>query len=290
MKDLQDTVAVVTGGASGIGLAMAQRFASEGMKVVLADVEEQALAKAAAELTEAGANVIGVPTDVSKPEQVEALRDEALAKYGKVHLICNNAGVGAGGLLWETALEDWHWVMGVNLWGVIHGIRAFVPVLIEQGEDGHVVNTASIAGLISPPGIGIYNATKHAVVALSETLHVELMMRGVRPRVTVLCPGWVRTGIADAERNRPAELRAQGDRPPSGEEQMVDQAMRQVVAEGMPPSEVAEKVLEGVREQRLYVLTHPELKKAIVSRWEHLLEETTPGMEILTALMPQPKG
>ncbi|MFW6085689.1 MAG: SDR family NAD(P)-dependent oxidoreductase [Myxococcota bacterium] len=290
MKDLRDKVAVVTGGASGIGLAMAQRFASEGMKVVLGDVEEQALAKAAAELTEAGADAIGVPTDVAKPEQVEALRDQALAKHGKVHLICNNAGVGAGGLLWETALEDWQWVMGVNLWGVIHGIRAFVPVLIEQGEDGHVVNTASIAGLISPPGIGIYNATKHAVVALSETLHVELMMRGVRPRVTVLCPGWVRTGIADAERNRPATLRASGGRSPSDEEQMVEQAMRQVVADGMPPSEVAQKVLDGVREQRLYVLTHPELKKAIAGRWEHLREETTPGMEILTALMPQPKG
>lgn len=290
MKDLRDKVAVVTGGASGIGLAMAQRFASEGMNVVLADVEEQALAKAAAELTEAGADVIGVPTDVAQPEQVEALRDQALAKYGKVHLICNNAGVGAGGLLWETALEDWQWVMGVNLWGVIHGIRAFVPVLIEQGEDGHVVNTASIAGLISPPGIGIYNATKHAVVALSETLHVELMMRGVRPRVTVLCPGWVRTGIADAERNRPATLRASGGRSPSDEEQMVEQAMRQVVADGMPPSEVAQKVLDGVREQRMYVLTHPELKKAIAGRWEHLREETTPGMEILTALMPQPKG
>ncbi|MFW5875148.1 MAG: SDR family NAD(P)-dependent oxidoreductase [Myxococcota bacterium] len=290
MKDLRDKVAVVTGGASGIGLAMAQRFASEGMKVVLGDVEEQALAKAAAELTEAGADAIGVPTDVAKPEQVEALRDQALAKHGKVHLICNNAGVGAGGLLWETALEDWQWVMGVNLWGVIHGIRAFVPVMIEQGEDGHVVNTASIAGLISPPGIGIYNATKHAVVALSETLHVELMMRGVRPRVTVLCPGWVRTGIADAERNRPATLRASGGRSPSDEEQMVEQAMRQVVADGMPPSEVAQKVLDGVREQRLYVLTHPELKKAIAGRWEHLREETTPGMEILTALMPQPKG
>ncbi|MFW6049728.1 MAG: SDR family NAD(P)-dependent oxidoreductase [Myxococcota bacterium] len=290
MKDLRDKVAVVTGAASGIGRAMAQRLAAEGMKVVLADVEEQALQDACAELAREGASALAVPTDVSRAEQVEALRDRALDAHGKVHVICNNAGVGGGGLLWEAALEDWQWVIGVNLWGVIHGIRTFLPVLIDQDEEGHVVNTASIAGFLSPPGIGIYSATKHAVVSLSETLHLELLLRGAKPRVTALCPGWVRTRIADAERNRPEALRAKRDRAPTAEEQMVEQAMRQVVAEGMAPSEVADRAVTAIREEQLYVLTHPELKKAIALQLDHVLEEKTPGMEILTALMPQPRS
>jgi NAD(P)-dependent dehydrogenase (short-subunit alcohol dehydrogenase family) len=284
MKELRDKVAVVTGGASGIGLAMARQFAEEGMKVVLADVEEQALAKALAELEEAGADALAVHTDVSNAADMARLRDDTLAKYGKVHVLCNNAGVGGGGLLWETALEDWKWVMGVNLWGVIHGIRTFVPVMLEQGEEGHVVNTASVAGLISPPGIGIYNATKHAVVAISETLHVELMLRGAKVKASVLCPAWVRTNIADAERNRPAAL--QGDRTLSTEEQMMDQVMRQVVATGMDPSEVAAKVVDAVRNEKLYVLTHPQFEKVIRAHYERMLSGTNPGMEILSHLVP----
>jgi NAD(P)-dependent dehydrogenase (short-subunit alcohol dehydrogenase family) len=287
MQELGGKVAVVTGGASGIGLAMAQRFAGEGMKVVLADVEEQALGKAVAEMSERGADVLGVPTDVSDADAVARLRDETLSKHGKVHLICNNAGVGGGGLLWETSLEDWQWVLGVNLWGVVHGIRTFVPVMIEQDEPAHVINTASIAGLISPPGIGIYNATKHAVVALSETLHLELMMRGAKVKVSVLCPAWVRTNIADADRNRPEALRP-GAAEPSAEVQAVDQAMRQVIATGMPPSEVADKVLEAVRAEQLYILTHPALNKAVKAHYDGLLAGKTPGFEVIAHLAPQP--
>jgi NAD(P)-dependent dehydrogenase (short-subunit alcohol dehydrogenase family) len=284
MKELRDKVAVVTGGASGIGLAMARQFAEEGMKVVLADVEEQALAKALAELEDAGADALAVHTDVSNAADMARLREDTLAKYGKVHVVCNNAGVGGGGLLWETTLEDWNWVMGVNLWGVVHGIRTFVPVMLEQGEEGHVVNTASVAGLISPPGIGIYNATKHAVVAISETLHVELMLRGAKVKASVLCPAWVRTNIADADRNRPAALR--GDRALSTEEQMMDQVMRQVVATGMDPSEVASHVVDAVRNEKLYILTHPEFEKVIRGHYERMLSGKNPGMEIISHLVP----
>jgi NAD(P)-dependent dehydrogenase (short-subunit alcohol dehydrogenase family) len=285
MKDFGGRVAVVTGGASGIGLAMAQRFSAEGMKVVLADVEEKALDRAVAQLSEGGADVLGVVADVSDAQAVAELRDRALSAYGKVHVVCNNAGVGGGGMLWETSIEDWHWILGVNLWGVVHGIRTFVPLMIEQGEPAHVVNTASIAGLLSPPGIGIYNATKHAVVALSETLHIELLMRGAPVKVSVLCPAWVRTNIADAERNRPEALqpRTQALGP---EVEMVDQAMRQVIATGMPPEEVAGQVLEAIRNEQLYVLTHPQFGKIVRAHYEGLVEGKTPGLDIIASLMP----
>lgn len=285
MKEFGGKVAVVTGGASGIGLAMARRFGAEGMKVVLADVEAQALERAVADLAATGVDVMGVPTDVSDERSVAALRDQALSSHGKVHILCNNAGVGGGGFLWETSLEDWRWIFGVNLWGVIHGIRSFVPVMLEQGEDAHVVNTASIAGLLSPPGIGIYNATKRAVVALSETLHVELLMRGAPLKVSVVCPAWVRTNIADAERNRPEDLRPRTPQA-SAEAQSVDEAMRQVIATGMPPEEVADKVLGAIREGQLYVLTHPQFGEAVKAHYEGLADGKTPGLEVLKHLMP----
>jgi NAD(P)-dependent dehydrogenase (short-subunit alcohol dehydrogenase family) len=219
MQDLEGRVAVVTGGASGIGLALARRFASEGMRVVLGDVEQPALEKAVAELQEGGADALGVPTDVTDPEQVEALALAAERQFGAIHIACNNAGVGAGGLSWEAPLETWQWVIGVNLWGVVHGIRAFVPRIIEQSA-GHVVNTASVAGLVAAPFMGPYNASKHAVVAISETLHHELALMAPHVKVSVLCP------------------------------------LAGFLANGLDPAAVADRVLDAVRTDRFWILTH----------------------------------
>src|SRR5438067_2268497 len=206
MKDLKGKVAVVTGGASGIGNGMATRFAEEGMKVVLADVEEGPLADAEKKLTDAGATVLAVPTDVSKGDQMDALAAKTFETFGTAHVVCNNAGVATGGPMWQLTEADWQWVLGVNLWGVIHGVRVFAGRLVEQGE-GHIVNTASIAGLTSAPLMGPYDVSKHGVVTLSETLASELALHGSPVKVSVLCPGWVNTRIHEADRNRPSELR-----------------------------------------------------------------------------------
>jgi len=202
MQDFQGRVAVVTGGASGIGRALADRFAAEGMKVVIGDVEKDALDAAVQELEAGGAEVIGLPTDVTDAAQVQALADAAVERFGAIHIACNNAGVGGGGITWDMPLETWEWVLGVNLWGVIHGVKSFVPVLMQQ-ESAHLVNTGSVAGLVAAPFMGPYNASKHAVVAISETLHHELAMSAPQVKVSVLCPGWVNTRIHESARNRP---------------------------------------------------------------------------------------
>ena len=202
MEDLQGKVAVITGGASGIGRAVADRAVAEGMKIVLADIEQGPLEAAVDDLTGNGAEALGVVTDVSDAASVRALRDRALDRFGAVHLVHNNAGIGLGGPIWEVSEADWRWILGVNLWGVVHGVAAFTPLLIEQGE-GHIVNTASIAGLIAAPFLGPYNATKQAVVAISETLYKDLQTVGAPVGVSVLCPGFVQTRIAESERNRP---------------------------------------------------------------------------------------
>jgi NAD(P)-dependent dehydrogenase (short-subunit alcohol dehydrogenase family) len=206
MKDFQGKVAVVTGAASGIGRALAGKSAQEGMKVVLADVEERALKQAEEELQASGAQVLAVRTDVSQADEVEALAQKTFDTYGAVHLLFNNAGVSAGTTVWESSLADWQWVLGVNLWGVIHGIHFFVPRMLAQDSEGHIVNTASGFGLVSSSGAGIYKVSKHGIVTLSETLALELAARGAKLKASVLCPSFVSTRIMDAERNRPPAL------------------------------------------------------------------------------------
>ncbi|HEX5614615.1 MAG TPA: SDR family NAD(P)-dependent oxidoreductase [Acidimicrobiia bacterium] len=253
MRDFTDKVAVVTGAASGIGFAMAQRFAQQGMHVVLGDVEADALAAAGDTLAAAGAQVLTHVTDVTDAAQVQALADATIERFGAVHIVCNNAGVGGGGLSWETPLETWEWVIGVNLWGVIHGVRTFVPLLIAQPE-AHVVNTASVAGLTAAPFMGPYNASKHAVVAISETLHHELEMTHPHVKVSVVCPGWVRTRIFESERNRPAHLAL----PPDPDREALGDVLRAMIETGLGPDEVADQVLAAVRDERFWVLTHDD--------------------------------
>jgi NAD(P)-dependent dehydrogenase (short-subunit alcohol dehydrogenase family) len=265
MRDFKGKVAVVTGAASGIGLGLAERAAQEGMRVVLADVEEAALREAEKRLRAAGSEVLAVVADVARREQVEALRDRVLASFGGVHLLCNNAGVSVGGMTWDLTHDDWTWTLGVNLWGVIHGVRAFVPAMLAGGEEGHVVNTASMAGLIAGPGMSAYSATKHAVVAISETMFHELAATGARVGCSVLCPGWVNTRIADSERNRPTHLpETTGFSPPPEVESFV----RQLLATGMSPAEVAAQVFDAVREGRFWILTHPDFNPLVTARFD----------------------
>jgi NAD(P)-dependent dehydrogenase (short-subunit alcohol dehydrogenase family) len=274
MQDFNGRVAVVTGGASGIGFALASQFAAEGMKLALGDIEAPALDEAVEKLRAGGAEVIGVRTDVSDAEQVQALADAAVAEFGAIHVACNNAGVGAGGLSWEAPLDTWAWVLGVNLWGVIHGTRSFVPVMIKQPE-AHVVNTASIAGLVAGPFMGPYNASKHAVVALSETLHHELAMMAPHVHVSVLCPGWVNTRIGDSTRNRPD----------AGEGAAVQdagfaQVLQPLLDNGMPPDDVAAKVLAAIRAEQFWVLPHDEAEEHwapfVNARARSLIDRTNP--------------
>jgi len=277
MKEFKDKVALVTGAASGIGFALADRFASVGMKVVLADVEVAALATAEAALKAKGAPVLAVRTDVSKAAEVEALAQAAYDKFGAVHVLCNNAGVGVGGLTWEQSLDDWEWVLGVNLWGVIHGLRAFVPRMLAGGAEGHIVNTASIAGLISAPYMSVYEATKHAVVAMTESLRMELEMAGGKIGASVLCPGFVQTRISDSDRNRPSR----GSRGETAAQATVREMARQQVQAGISPGEVAEAVIEAIRSDSFYVLTHPRFAKLIRTRMENILEGRNPKFEPL---------
>ncbi len=274
MQDFRDKVAVVTGGASGIGRAMVDRFAQAGMRIVIADVEPAALASAERELRDRGATVLGVKTDVANPADVEALAAKAVEAFGGVHVLCNNAGVSVGGPMWEHTLDDWQWVFGVNLWGVIYGIRTFVPIMLKQNQPAHVVSTASLAGLTSNAFLGVYNVTKHAVVTLSETLAQELAMVGAPIKVSVLCPGFVSTKIADSGRNRPGTL-ADGSAKIQPAE--FEQVIRAAIAGGLDPAVVGNLVFEAIRDEKFYILPHPELTKTRVrDRMEGILENRTP--------------
>jgi NAD(P)-dependent dehydrogenase (short-subunit alcohol dehydrogenase family) len=244
------------------------------MKVVLADVEVEPLAQTEAELKASGATVLAVRTDVSWAKDVEALAQKALETFGAVHLLCNNAGVGTEAAVWESTIAEWEWVLGVNLWGVIHGVRVFVPIMLDQDTECHIVNTASMAGLISGPGLGVYKVTKHGVVTLSETLQHELAERGAKIKVSVLCPGIVNTRIMESARNRPGHPAT--TEPLGLESRARWELLRQLVPAGMPPGQVADAVLEAVRKDRFYILTHPEGKEAVRTRMEDILHERGP--------------
>lgn len=277
MQDVEGRVAVVTGAASGIGRALVDRFAAAGMKVVLADVEAEALEKAEAEVQSTGAETFAVVTDVSKRSSVDDLAAAVTDRFGGTHVLCNNAGVSGGmGALWETTERDWSWVMGVNLMGVVHGIQAFVPGMVARGEPGHVVNTSSVLGLATGGG-SIYGVTKHAVTRLTEGLWYDLKAAGAPIGASVLCPGMIATQIISSGRNRPDDL--QNAAAPVGPE--AEQRMKFVqdlfAKEGMPPAEVAEMVHDAILEERFYVLTHPEAEKETVrARLEAILDGSTP--------------
>ena len=281
MLEVAGRTAVVTGAASGIGLAMARRFSQEGMVVVAADVDAAALEELVAG-TDFPSPVRVVPTDVSDPTSVADLADLAYREFGEVGVLCNNAGVGPMGTVWEVDVPEWEWVLGVNLWGVINGIRSFVPRMLESGREGHVVNTASMAGLIAgremtPWRLGAYAASKHAVVAISHTLYAELRTAGVPIGVSLLCPAAVNTRIWDTGRFRSSAVGGPGatDRSPP-EVDLLGTRLRAGVQAGSSPQEVAELVLEAVRQDRFYVFTSPESPAQIRSHLEDLISLANP--------------
>lgn len=276
MNNLKGKTAVVTGAASGIGRGLAERFAEEGMRVVLADVEQPALDDAAAQIASAGAETLAVRTDVSNTADVEALASAAIERFGGVHVVCNNAGVGGGGgASWDQSLQDWEWTIGVNLWGVVHGLRTFVPIMLKQGEEGHIVNTASVAGLIAGAGGPSYTTSKFGVVGLTESLYHELAFAsGGKIGVSLLCPALTNTRIIDSGRNHPAGPQPE---PAAGtQEHAFLQMLKGVFAGGMPPSEVAQQVVDAIRENRFYVLTHPEHNPVIRGRVDAVVSGGTP--------------
>ena len=279
MQDVEGRVAVVTGAASGIGRALVDRFAAAGMKLVLADVEAEALEKAEAEVASTGAETMAVVTDVSKRSEVDALAAAVDARFGGTHVLCNNAGVSGGmGALWETTERDWSWVMGVNLMGVVHGIQAFVPGMVARGEPGHIVNTSSVLGLATGGG-SIYGVTKHAVTRLTEGLWYDLQAAGAPIGVSVLCPGMIATQIISSGRNRPDELQNEAATAAGPEAAQRMKFVADLFAkEGMPPSEVAEMVFDAVvAGDRFYVLTHPEAEKETVrARLDAILDGSAP--------------
>lgn len=283
MKDFQGKVAVITGAASGIGRAIAQRCVELGMKVVLADIEEASLNKAEAELRSTGGTVLGVRTDVSKRSDVELLAKRTIETFGQVHLLFNNAGVAAGGPPWEATWNDWEWVIGVNLWGVIHGVKIFTPIMLAQNTECHIVNTASTAGLILGGGSAPYSVTKHAVVALSESLYSSLQQQQAAVKVSVLCPGMVRTNIIDAERNRPAELQNEPT-PLTPEREAGLAAFKTALEASMPPSQVADVVFDAIEKEQFYILSHPEWLEAVQLRTERLLRQENPENPMALAM------
>lgn len=272
MEDLEGKVAVVTGGGSGIGRGEALAFADAGMHVVIADIDAEAGLRVRAEVESRGVRAVAIQTDVSNRASVEALAEQAFLEMGAVHVVCNNAGVATGGPLADMSDGDWAWVLGVNLYGVIHGIQSFVPRLIEQGHGGHVVNTSSLAGLVSVPGLGIYNTTKFAVVAISETLRFELAEHSIG--VSVLCPGIVKTRIGESARNRPEKLGGARPDPFVGIPNAAlppERRGQPLIETGMEPEEVGRDVARAVRENELYVLTHPAAKAIVEKRFERIL-------------------
>jgi NAD(P)-dependent dehydrogenase (short-subunit alcohol dehydrogenase family) len=281
MKRFEGRVAVITGAASGLGRAFADRAAQLGMKLVLADVDTRALERAADELQAAGAEVLAMVVDVSKGEHVEELADAAMIRFHGVHLVFNNAGVGAGGLVWENTEADWEWVLGVNLWGTIHGVRVFTPLMLDcarrdPGYEGHIVNTASMAGLLNPPAMGVYNVSKHAVVSLSESLYHDLRLVDARVQASVLCPYFVPTGIGHSEAHRPHDL--QNDAAPTASQQAAHALINKAVESGkVSAADVAAITFDGIREGRFYLYSHPQALGAVAERMDAIVQGKPPA-------------
>ncbi len=281
MKTFRDKVVVITGGASGLGREFANVAAREGMKLVLADVQRDALDRAVEELKAQGASVIAAVCDVRKGEQVQVLADAAVAEFGGVHLVFNNAGVGSGGLIWENTEADWEWVMGVNVWGVIHGVRIFTKLMLaaaakDPSFEGHIVNTASMAGLLNAPAMGVYNVSKHAVVSLSETLYQDLQLVGAPIGASVLCPYFVPTGISQSHRNRPEDV-SMTARPTAS--QLAAQAMTdKAVSSGkVSAQDVAELTFKAIADGQFYIYSHPGALAGVQERMQHIVAGTNPG-------------
>ena len=277
MKTFSGRVAVITGAASGIGKAIALHAARQGMKLVLADLNPDTLSRTMSELVAEGAEVTGLDVDVSDTTRVEALADLAYSRFGAVHLLVNNAGVALAKSVWETSQKDWDWVMGVNLYGVTNGLRAFVPRMLAGGDEGHVVNVASVAGLISEPGMAAYNASKFGVVTVSEGLFHDLALRQAPIGVSVLCPAWVRTRIAEAERHRAADERTDFTRL-DPHTQSTGQAMMKAVRNGIAADEVADKTFAAIRDNRFYVLTHEQSLLGVKIRMQDIVDNRPPTL------------
>jgi NAD(P)-dependent dehydrogenase (short-subunit alcohol dehydrogenase family) len=281
ITDFKNKTAVLTGAGSGFGLECARIGAKLGMNLVLADVQQDALDKAVAEITALGAQVLPFKLDVSKADQVEAMGAATLARFGAPHFVFNNAGVGAGGMIWENTLKDWEWVIGVNIMGVAHGVRVFTPMMLDAAKkdptyQGHIVNTASMAGLLNAPNMGVYNVSKHAVVSLSETLYQDLKLVTDQISASVLCPFFVPTGISQSHRNRPTEFKQSGVKPTKS--QLIGQAMNdQAVTKGkVSAADVAQMVFDAVHEGRFYIYSHPKAIGSVQTRLEDIMQARNP--------------
>ena len=282
MNDYKGKVAVITGGASGFGLEFARVGAARGMKLVLADVQQDALDSARAELEAAGAEVLAMRCDVRTADAVQALADATIARFGAVHLLFNNAGVGAGGLIWENTQADWEWVLGVNLWGVIHGMRIFTPLMLacaqkDPSYQGHIVNTASMAGLLNAPTMGIYNVSKHAVVSLSESLYQDLKLVDAPIGASVLCPYFVPTGISHSHRNRPEDVQ-NAPAPPTASQRAAQAMSEKAVSSGkVSAADVACMTFEAIDAGQFYIYSHPQALANVQQRMEEIVTIRNPG-------------
>jgi NAD(P)-dependent dehydrogenase (short-subunit alcohol dehydrogenase family) len=277
MKTFTEKTAVITGAASGIGLALARRAAAQGMNLVLADIDEAALHDAAQSLALPPGRILTAPADVRHAAEIKALADAAYDRFGAVHLLCNNAGVALGRVTWEHTAEDWAWVLGVNLWSVIHGIAEFLPRMQAAGDTAHIVNTASAAGLTSFPGMAAYNVSKHGVVTLSETLYQELQMTRSPIGLSLLCPAWVPTGIARADRNRPAD--AGTTKPVEGISAVINQRIGRAIATGtLSADDMASETFKAIEEDRFYIIPHRNINVAIEARMNDILAQLNPSL------------